>query len=53
MIVGLTADPKQSYALAMPVIAAVGIIGLGATMLLPRQPAAQPVTNPAVGPVVT
>ncbi len=52
MVAGITADPKQSYALAMIVLAVVGIIGLGATMFLPRQPAVQPVTNPGTGPVV-
>ena len=53
MVAGITADPKQSYALAMLVIAAVGLVGLGATMLLPHQPASQPATDPAFGPAVS
>ena len=53
MVAGLTADPKQAYAVAMIVLAVVGLVGLGATMFLPRQPAAQPVTNPALGPAVS
>ena len=53
MVAGLTADPKQAYALAMIVLAVVGLVGLGATMFLPRQPAAQPVTSPAFGPAVS
>ena len=53
MVAGITADPKQSYALAMIVIAAVGVVGFGVTMFLPRQSAAQPVTNPGLGPAVS
>ena len=34
----------------MIVLAVVGLVGLGATMFLPHQPAAQPVANPAFGP---
>ena len=52
LVAGLTADPKQAYALAMIVLAVVGVVGLGVTMLLPRQPAAQPVPNPLLGPAV-
>ena len=44
MVAGLTADPKQCYALAMPVIAAVGIIGLGANPL--RSPSPTPRSDP-------
>ena len=53
MVAGLTADPKQSYAVAMIVLAAVGLVGLGAAMFLPRQPAAQPPTSPAFGPAAS
>ena len=53
MVAGLTADPKQAYGLAMIVLAVVGLVGLGATMFLPRQPAAEPATSPAFGPAVT
>ncbi len=53
MVAGLTADPKQAYALAMIVLAVVGLVGLGATMFLPRQPAAQPLTGPAFGPAAS
>ena len=48
MVAGLTADPKQAYAVAMIVLAVVGLVGLGATMFLPRQPAAQPADQPSV-----
>jgi len=53
MVAGLTADPKESYALAMIVIAAVGLVGLGATMFLPHRPAAQPASGPAFGSAVS
>jgi MFS family permease len=51
LVAGLTADPKQSYALAMIVLGVVGLVGLGATMLLPRQPAPAPATQ--LGSAVT
>ena len=47
MVAGITADPKQSYAVAMIVLAVVGLIGLGATMFLPRQPVSPPLVDPA------
>jgi MFS family permease len=53
LVAGLTDDPKQAYALAMIVIAVVGVVGLAATMLLPRQPTGQPVVRSDVGPAVT
>jgi len=53
MVAGITADPKQSYALAMIVLAAVGIVGLGATLFLPHRPAAQQVTQAGPGATVT
>jgi MFS family permease len=53
LVAGLTADPKQAYALAMIVIAVVGIVGLGATMRLPRQATPQTVPQPGLGPALT
>ena len=35
LVAGL-ADPKRSYGVAMIVLAFIGLIGLGATILLPR-----------------
>jgi MFS family permease len=35
LVAGL-ADPKRSYGIAMVVLAFIGLIGLGATMMLPR-----------------
>jgi MFS family permease len=52
LVAGLT-DPKQSYALAMIVLAVVGVVGLGATMLLPRQPAPDAVAQHDLGTTVT
>jgi MFS family permease len=40
LVAGLTADPKQAYALAMIVLGVLGLVGLAATMLLPRHPEA-------------
>jgi hypothetical protein len=37
-------DPKRSYALAMVAIGLIGLIGLGATLRLPRD---RPVSLPA------
>jgi hypothetical protein len=51
-VAGLT-DPKQSYALAMIVLAVMGVVGLGATMLLPRQPAPDAVARRDLGTTVT
>jgi MFS family permease len=53
LVAGITSDPKQSYALAMIVLAVVGVGGLGATMLLPRQPAVQAARQPGQRPAVT
>ena len=39
LVAGITANPERSYALAMIVLAAVGLVGLAATLLLPRTPA--------------
>jgi predicted MFS family arabinose efflux permease len=52
LVAGLT-DPKQSYALAMIVLAVMGVVGLGATMLLPRQPAPDAVAQHDLGTTVT
>jgi MFS family permease len=45
LVAGLT-DPDQAYALAMIVVAAVGLVGLGAAMLLPRRAAGAAVVPP-------
>jgi magnesium-transporting ATPase (P-type) len=44
-IAGTTATPERSYGLAMIVLAAVGLLGLAASALLPRTPA--PADTPA------
>ncbi len=36
LVAGITADPKQAYALAMMAVAIIGVVGLGATILLPK-----------------
>ncbi|MGV9861081.1 MFS transporter [Rhodococcus koreensis] len=36
LVAGITTTPERSYALAMIVLAAVGVIGLGAAIFLPR-----------------
>jgi MFS family permease len=46
LVAGLTDDPKQAYALAMIVLAVVGVVGLAAATLLPRQPATEAATQP-------
>jgi MFS family permease len=53
LVAGITADPKQAYALAMIVLAAVGVLGLAATMLLPRQPEAPAAVRSVIAPGVT
>jgi MFS family permease len=53
LVAGLTNDPKQAYALAMIVLAVVGVVGLAATALLPRQPATAAAAEPEVGPALT
>jgi MFS family permease len=37
LVAGITATPGPSYAISLIVLAVVGLIGLGATMLLPRK----------------
>ena len=37
----------------MVVLAVVGVVGLAATMLLPRQPTVQAAAEPGLGPAVT
>jgi MFS family permease len=44
LVAGLS-DPKQAYGIAMIVLAVVGLVGLGATLMLPKQPA--PLAEPA------
>jgi MFS family permease len=39
LVAGITATPERSYGLAMVVLAAVGLVGLAASLLLPRTPA--------------
>jgi MFS family permease len=49
LVAGL-ADPKRSYGIAMVVLAFIGLIGLGATMMLPRGELS-PGTDAASSPV--
>jgi len=52
LVAGL-ADPKRSYGIAMVVLAFIGLIGLGATTLLPRgepAPGADAASSPAEQP---
>jgi MFS family permease len=39
LVAGITRTPERSYGLAMIVLAAVGLVGLAASLLLPRTPA--------------
>jgi MFS family permease len=39
LVAGITVTPERSYGLAMIVLAAVGLVGLAASLLLPRTPA--------------
>ena len=39
LVAGITATPERAYGLAMIVMAAVGLVGLAASLLLPRTPA--------------
>jgi F0F1-type ATP synthase membrane subunit c/vacuolar-type H+-ATPase subunit K len=36
LVAGITSTPERSYGLAMIVLAAAGLIGLAASLLLPR-----------------
>ena len=47
LVAGLTADPKRSYGLAMLVLAVIGLIGLGATIMLPSSEPAPGAGAPA------
>ena len=40
LVAGLTSTPERSYALAMVILAAIGVIGLVASVFLPRGTAA-------------
>jgi MFS family permease len=48
LVAGITATPERAYGLAMIVLAAVGLVGLAASALLPRTPA--PADAPAPKP---
>jgi MFS family permease len=48
LVAGITSTPERSYGLAMIVLAAVGLVGLAASALLPRTPA--PANAPAPRP---
>ena len=48
LVAGITATPERAYGLAMTVLAAVGLLGLAASALLPRTPA--PADAPAARP---
>jgi MFS family permease len=48
LVAGITAMPERAYGLAMIVLAAVGLVGLAASALLPRTPA--PADVPAARP---
>jgi nitrate/nitrite transporter NarK len=46
LVAGITATPERAYGLAMTVLAAVGLVGLAASALLPRTPAPADVPRP-------
>jgi MFS family permease len=48
LVAGITKTPERAYGLAMIVLAAVGLVGLAASLLLPRTPA--PAAATASGP---
>ena len=48
LVAGITVTPERSYGLAMVVSAAVGLVGLAVSALLPRTPA--PADAPAPRP---
>jgi MFS family permease len=48
LVSGIVSDPKLSYALAMMTVALIGLVGLGATILLPTTR-----TTPAVDPATS
>jgi Na+/melibiose symporter-like transporter len=48
LVAGITKTPERGYGLAMVVLAAVGLLGLAASLLLPRTPA--PADAPAPRP---
>jgi MFS family permease len=47
LVAGITATPERAYGLAMIVLAAVGLVGLAASALLPRTPAPANVPGPS------
>ena len=48
LVAGITSDPDRAYALAMVVLAVIGVVGLVASLLLPAVLA--PATAPAPEP---
>jgi predicted MFS family arabinose efflux permease len=46
LVAGITATPERAYGLAMIALAAVGLVGLAASLLLPRTPADIPAPRP-------
>jgi nitrate/nitrite transporter NarK len=46
LVAGITATPERAYGLAMIVLAAVGLVGLATSALLPRSPAPTDATAP-------
>ena len=48
LVAGITKTPERAYGLAMIVLAAIGLLGLAASLLLPRTPA--PADAPAPRP---
>lgn len=49
LVAGITATPERSYALAMAALAVIGLVGLGATVLLPRRELDTVVRPPRAG----
>jgi predicted MFS family arabinose efflux permease len=47
LVAGITATPERAYGLAMVVLAAFGLIGLGAAVFLPRSIAPAPASEAA------
>jgi MFS family permease len=45
LVAGIASTPSRSYGLAMATLAVIGVVGLVAALLLPRQVAARPAQN--------
>ena len=54
LVAGITATPQRSYGLAMIILAAFAVVGLVATMFLPRQVTTAPADRlqPPVSPTI-